>query len=53
MLKILLATCETALDAFQAADNPVDEQFVADLEHITNRTRDELYAYAQRLQKSA
>ena len=42
MLKILLATCETALDAFRAADNPIDTQFVADLGRITERTRDEL-----------
>ena len=43
MLRILLATCETALDAFQAADNPVDEAFVVDLERITERTRQELF----------
>jgi hypothetical protein len=42
MLKILLATSETALDAFRAADNPIDGEFVADLERITERTRREL-----------
>jgi hypothetical protein len=42
MLMILLATCERALEAFQAADNAVDEAFVADLERIIARTRDEL-----------
>jgi hypothetical protein len=46
MLRILLATCETALDAFRAADNPLDEAFVADLERITERTREELFAFA-------
>jgi len=46
MLRILLATCETALDAFRAADNPLDKTFVADLEHITERTREELFAFA-------
>ncbi|HMF88564.1 MAG TPA: hypothetical protein VK575_10850 [Gemmatimonadaceae bacterium] len=46
MLRILLATCETALDAFRAADNPLDESFVADLERITERTRQELIALA-------
>jgi hypothetical protein len=46
MLRILLATCETALDAFQAADNPLDEAFVVDLEQITERTREELFAFA-------
>lgn len=44
MLRILLATCETALDAFRAADNPVDIAFVTDLERITERTRGELAA---------
>lgn len=47
MLRILLATCETALDAFRAADNPIDAEFVADLERITERTRQELAALAQ------
>lgn len=46
MLRILLATCETALDAFRAADNPLDEEFVADLKRITERTRQELFALA-------
>jgi hypothetical protein len=46
MLRILLATCETALDAFRAADNPLDEEFVADLKRITERTRRELFALA-------
>ena len=39
---ILLATCERALEAFQAADNPVDREFVADLERIVARTRTEI-----------
>jgi hypothetical protein len=42
MLRILLATCETTLDAFQASDNPLDADFVADLQRITERTRAEL-----------
>ena len=46
MLRILLATCETALDAFHAADNPVDAEFVHELERITERTRQELTALA-------
>ena len=48
MLRILLATCETTLDAFRAADNPVDGDFVADLERITERTRVELVELAKR-----
>jgi hypothetical protein len=46
MLRILLGVCETALDAFRAADNPLDGQFVADLERITERTRGELETLA-------
>ena len=46
MLRILLATCETALDAFRAADNPIDAGFVAELERITDRTRRVLDALA-------
>ena len=42
MLRLLLATCETALDAFRAADNPIDEEFVAELERITKRTQGEM-----------
>jgi hypothetical protein len=42
MLTILLATSERALEAFQAADNPVDDEFVRDLERIIERTRGEL-----------
>ena len=42
ILRILLATCLTTLDAFQAADNALDEEFRADLERIIDRTRREL-----------
>jgi hypothetical protein len=51
MLRILLAVSETALDAFRAADNPLDGAFVADLERITERTRQELEAMAANLAK--
>ena len=46
MLRILYATCKTALDAFHAADNSVDGEFVAELERITERTLQELKALA-------
>jgi hypothetical protein len=52
MLRILLATCETALDAFLAADNPVDSEFVAELERITQRTREEIDALAEPSKRS-
>jgi hypothetical protein len=47
MLTILLATCETALQAFKAADNPVDAELIADLERMVERTRAELEALAR------
>ena len=52
LLLILLAASERALEAFQAADNPVDEAFVVDLQRIVARTRAELDAIAQAI-KSA
>lgn len=46
LLRILIATSERALDAFQATDNPVDEEFVQDLERVLERCRRELAAFA-------
>jgi hypothetical protein len=48
MLTILLATSETALQAFHAAGKPVDEQLVADLQRVVERTRGELERFANR-----
>jgi hypothetical protein len=48
MLRILNATCATALDLFQASNNPVDIQLVADLEQMVERTRVELEGLAGR-----
>jgi hypothetical protein len=42
MLRILHGACAAALDAFRAADNPVDSQLVADLETMMTRTRGEI-----------
>jgi hypothetical protein len=42
MLRILHGACAAALDAFRAADNPVDTQLVADLETMMRRTRGEI-----------
>jgi len=47
LLLILLATCERAVEAFRAADNPIDREFVADLERIVERTRGELSQFRQ------
>ena len=46
MLRILLATCEQAIDAFRAADNPIDSELLNDLERVVERTRRELAALA-------
>jgi hypothetical protein len=48
MLVLLLAACETARATFQAGDNPLDEEFVVDLERIISRTRLELEAFAKK-----
>jgi hypothetical protein len=42
MLRILYGASATALDAFRAADNPVDSELVADLERMVERTRGEI-----------
>ena len=42
MLRILYGASATALEAFRAADNPVDDKLVADLETMLERTRDEI-----------
>jgi hypothetical protein len=44
LLTMLLAMTEQALQAFYAADNPVDEDLVADLERVVARTRREIDA---------
>ena len=53
MLRILYGACSTALDAFRAADNPVDMQLVADLESMVSRTYLEIERLTARLAKSA
>ena len=42
MLRIVWAAASAAADAFRAADNPVDEELVADLERMVERTRLEI-----------
>jgi len=49
MLRILYGACATALDAFRAADNPVDEQLVIDLETMVERTQGEIERLSARL----
>ena len=42
MLTILLATCETTLQTFAAAKNPLDQHLAEDLKRVVARTRQEL-----------
>jgi len=42
MLHILYGACSSALNAFRAADNPVDEELVRDLEAMVVRTQGEI-----------
>jgi hypothetical protein len=53
MLTILLAACETTLDAFHAADNELDRELVADLERVIERTRGELEALPKKSRSSS
>jgi hypothetical protein len=47
LLTILIATGEKAIEAFQASGNPVEADFLADLERIIERSRSELAVLAQ------
>jgi hypothetical protein len=42
VLRILYGACSAALDAFRAADDPVDGKLVADLETMVERTKGEI-----------
>jgi hypothetical protein len=46
-LTILIAAGEKAIEAFQASAIPVDVDFLADLERIIERSRQELAALQQ------
>jgi len=48
MLRILLATCETAIETFQAANDSVDQQFLIDLEDMAERIRGEFERITER-----
>ena len=47
MLTILLATCEVALRSSRAAEIALDDELVADLERLIERTRAELDAQVE------
>jgi hypothetical protein len=42
LLRILVGCGDKAVEAFQAADNPLDKGFVVELERIIERSRDEI-----------
>jgi len=47
VLTILLATCEVALQSSRAAEIALDDELVADLERLIERTRAELDAQVE------
>jgi hypothetical protein len=53
MLRILYGACSAALDGFRAADNPVDDQLVIDLENMVERTKGEIERLSTLLAKDA
>ena len=53
LLRILIATGDRAIEAFHASDNPVDAEFVAELERIVARSREELAALTEHVTESA
>jgi hypothetical protein len=48
MLAILIAAGEKAIEAFHASSNPVDADFLMDLERVVERSRKELMALTQK-----
>jgi hypothetical protein len=52
MLVILIAACTTARTAFEAADNAVDSQLVADLSKMIERSEAELEKLAKKISGS-
>lgn len=52
MLTILIAACTTARTAFEAADNSVDGQLLADLSTMIARTETELAKLSLRIEAS-
>lgn len=48
LLAILIATGERTIEAFHATGNPVDAEFLVELERIIERSRQELATLAQK-----
>ena len=47
LLRILIASGEKAIEAFQASDNIKDAQLLGDLERVIARSREELVALTE------
>lgn len=52
MLLILIAACNTARTAFEAADNAVDAELLADLTRMIERSEGELERLSRRLREA-
>ena len=52
LLKILIATGERSIEAFQASANLKDEELLADLERVVERSRAELTALTDTANRS-
>jgi hypothetical protein len=53
LLRILIGCGEKTIEAFQASANPVDEDFLVELERVIQRSRDELEAMTSRPEATA
>jgi hypothetical protein len=53
MLVILIAACKTAQTAFEAADNPVDVELLADLSKMIERSEAELAKLSRTIDDSS
>ena len=53
MLRILLDTCETTMQAFEAADNSMDEDLAAALERMIERTKHELATVTGQIEETS
>ena len=53
MLVILIAACTTARTAFEAADNDVDAELLADLTKMIERSEAELAKLTQKIDSSS
>ena len=53
MLTILIAACKTAQTAFQATDNSVDRDLLADLSKMIERSERELVKLAAEIRRTA